>query len=237
MIGRDDRRPTTMPATIASTSAGNSPEARRGRRRGARPTPAQAGNDERDRRGGIGGARKCNDQRISGAGAIATIAISTGSARPQQANQHKRQRHRDIGADIAAADMHAGKGRDDPVIGSEIEEAGEQRALDDRRRRNQRQTRRHAAPQPGQRVAARAQPLAQKRQQRQCRHQPFGHAQGVVRAQIGIVRPARRPGHREPQRHAGKTAEDGQRQRRRGQARKRENRRLAAARAAPGFRS
>ena len=118
--------------------------------------------------------------------------------RPQDKDQQKWQRHCDIGANVAAAEMHAGEGRHYPIISHHIEKAGENEAFGNGHCRDERQPCRHSDTQPRHRAALPAPPLAQKRQEGQRDKQPLRHAQRVIRAQIGIIRSAGRAGHAEP---------------------------------------
>ena len=102
------------------------------------PYPADTGGQHRNRCRGIGGARIADHQCIAGDDCYAEHRQKRERARPQQADKQERQGHGDVSTDVAAADMHAGKGADDTITGDEVEKTGEDGALGQDRRGDKR---------------------------------------------------------------------------------------------------
>ncbi len=95
----------------------------------ARRNPSQQQNGVRYQRAAIGAARERHDQRIKPTRGDRDETGEGDRAARHQQPKHERQRQNDIGADIAAAQMHVGKGRDDAIGRIEIPHPGEGEAL------------------------------------------------------------------------------------------------------------
>ena len=173
----------------------------------ARPDPAQGEDRTPQNAGDIGGARKGDQQRVERQRGDEQEKREHDAAATQKQREDERQGHRDIKADIAAAQMHARERRNDAIAGVEIESAGKCHALGERGQRDERQSGAHPHGEPAQHVGALAHRAGKERQQRQRRHKSFGQPQRIVGPQIDDVRAARRAGQRQSPRRGDDAGE------------------------------